>query len=62
MLAFATPLSDLHSSLSRISSIMFPLMPPAALIASNSSCIIWPYFWPFSEIIRIDAPMRISPA
>src|SRR6266540_3040969 len=55
----AIPLSGLHSSSSRITSTLAPLMPPLALTASSSLFAMSPYAIPDSTIMRSEMPMRI---
>src|SRR5262245_15568968 len=61
-LTLAMPLSGLHSSSRRMTSIFLPFTPPAALTASSSSLAIWPYFRPFSTTMRSVMPTRITPS
>ena len=58
-LTLAMPLSGLHSSSSRITSIFAPLMPPLALTASSSLFAMSPYAIPDSTIIRSVMPTRM---
>ena len=58
-LTLATPLSGLHSSSRRITSTLWPLMPPVALTASSWSLLMLPYLMPFSTSMRSVMPMRM---